>query len=78
MSMLEQHTDLNCYPCEGIRREYRRTVYGDGTVVYDMITETDKRYDSVELSAAQYHERLSKAMKYQRKMEAKQNVRDDG
>lgn len=78
MSMLEQHTDLSWYPSEGIRREYRRTVYGDGTVVYDLITETDRRYDSVELSAAQYHERLSKALKFQRKKNEKASGRDNG
>ena len=68
MGNFEQHTDLNWYPTERIRREYRRTIYGDGMVIYDLITETDRRYASVELTEERYYERLSKAMECQRKM----------
>lgn len=31
--MLEQHTDLNWYPTDAIRREYRRTIYSDGMAI---------------------------------------------
>ena len=70
MSKLVQYTDLNWYPSEGIRREYRRSVYSDGVVVYDIITETDKSYGSVELTEGQYYNRLWHAMECQRKRSA--------
>ena len=69
--MLEQHIDLRWYPSEGTRREYRRTFYGDGMVIYDLITETDTRYNSVELTEEQYYKRLAKAIEYQRKRAAR-------
>ena len=67
MSKLEQHTDLNWYPTDAIRREYRRTIYSDGMVIYDLISETDTRYNSVELTEEQYYKRLAKAIECQRK-----------
>lgn len=73
MSKLEQHTDLNWYPTEGFRREYRRTVYGDGMVTYDLITETDRRYSSVEVTEERYYELLYKAKESQRKKNARRS-----
>ena len=47
MRNLEQYTDFTFYPSNGMRREYRRTVYRDGMVIYDRITETDNYYGCV-------------------------------
>lgn len=73
MSKLEQHSEFTWYPSEGIRHEFRRTIYCDGVVIYDFITETDTLYDALEVTAGQYYYGLSKAMEYQRKMSDEQN-----
>lgn len=67
MGKLVQYTDLSWYPTESIRREYRRTIYDDGMVGYEPITETDRSYSSVELTEGRCYDQLFNSMECQRK-----------
>ena len=78
MSKLEQHSDFTWYPSEGIRHEFRRTIYCDGVVIYNFITETDNFYDALEVTEGQYYDGLSNARAHQRKMNARRSDEQNG
>lgn len=76
MSNLVQHIDLDYYPTKSIRRQYRRTVYPDGLITYDLVSESDTFYDTVELTEGLYYKRLYDAMEHQRKMHHAETTED--